>query len=480
MQNKKTFKILLFSLLIYMLLSWFIAAGTYGDSGFVLDGFNQFGLFDFLLAPINLFNYFVVTLTQGINGYVNQLGYGNIIIAFLTIGIFYGVLNETEAYSKLVYDAKNKFSSHRQIFLLLVATIFFLISSFTGLNLLLFMFLPFLVTVLIKLKYRRVTAFTATIGAMLLGQIGSLFNPTINGLNRVIFSVNLDSNLLTRIVLFLILLIILLATLILSKNTDIDEKEELLLFEERKGTKSYIPIIISTILIALIIGVCMYNWYYMFKVTNVTEAYNTVINTKIAGYNFTKNIFGMMEPFGYWSGFTMSALLLLESLVLMFIYNINMDRMLNGIKRGIKDMAPTIALSIVSLVIIVVSLKNNGSFIYSIINRVITAFKGNVILGLLPSTFIHSFVVNDYFAVLSSLSVPITNIFGADNVDLSLLVAQVGHGLASLVTPFNVFLIAGLSYLKVSYVEWLKYIWKTLLIILGVSLIILFIASSFA
>ena len=83
MENKKTFKVILITLLVYMLLSWVITAGAFGDEGFVSSGFNQFGIFDFFLAPINLFNYFVSSMTMNIDGYVNSFGYGNIVLAFI-------------------------------------------------------------------------------------------------------------------------------------------------------------------------------------------------------------------------------------------------------------------------------------------------------------------------------------------------------------------------------------------------------------
>ena len=61
---------------------------------------------------------------------------------------------------------------------------------------------------------------------------------------------------------------------------------------------------------------------------------------------------------------------------------------------------------------------------------------------------------------------------------MTLLLTQLGHGFASLVTPFNVYLIAGLTYLNVSYTGWLKHIWKFLLIVIILVIIVLVILSS--
>lgn len=481
MENKKTFNILLIFITIYMILSWFIVSGNFSNGEFVSNGFNQFGLFDFLLAPLQLFNYFVVTMTKNIDGYVNQVGYGNIIIAFISIGILYGVLNKTGAYYKLVMDFKKKLKPKKDLFLLMIAAIYCIISALSGLNLLLFMFIPFLATILAKLKFNRITIFTSTIGAMIIGEIGSIYNPTINGLNRIMFQSQLNSNMPSRLILFLMLLIILLAFLYLNRNKEVKKEEEILLFDaNEKNNRSYIPIIITMIVTTVILFICMYNWYYMFNLTNVTQSYNNIMNADVSGYKFMHNIFGISESFGYWTGFSMSALLLLDSIILSFIYNLKLDKILDGAKKGINDMLPTIFYSVISLTIIIISLNNGNSFIYSIINNIFKSTAEHQILGVLTSSLLHNFFINDYFALLSSIANPLINIYGYDGMNLSLLITQVAHGLISLITPFNVFLISGLTYLKIPYTKWIKYIWKILIIIFGVSLIVLFITTKFA
>ena len=87
MENKKTLKVILITLTVYMLLSWFIVSGYFSDGKFTSTGFNQFGLLDFFLAPFSLFNYYVVSMTKRIDSYVNQVAYGNMILAFISIGI---------------------------------------------------------------------------------------------------------------------------------------------------------------------------------------------------------------------------------------------------------------------------------------------------------------------------------------------------------------------------------------------------------
>lgn len=484
MKNKNLFKVLLISIASYMLLSWIIVSGNFSESTYTSTGIKQIGLLDILLAPINLFNYFTVTVTKNINGYVNQIGYCNIIIAFICIAITYGVLNKIDAYTYLIDNIKNKVKKKKEIFLILVAVFYCTFSALTGLNLILFMYFPAISTILGRLKYNKFTIFLSTIGAMLVGQIGSIFNPNINGLNRVLFNIKITDGLMPRIILFVMLLITLLAFIYLKEDKEVKKEEKYLLFDydkkiNKKDNNNYYPIIISISFLTIIFIICMYNWYYMFNSTTITQAYNNINSYGIHGYKFMNNLFGISEAFGYWTGFTMSAFLILECLILSFLYRLKLDDIVDGVKKGINDMVPTIFYSIVSLTIIVLSLYNSDSFIYTIINFIFNTFKSNHIFSILTTGILHNFFVNDYFALLSSLSNPITYIFGIEKINLTLICTQISHGIVSLITPFNVYLIAGLAYLNLSYKDWMKNIWKILLIIFIICIIVLFIVKSF-
>ncbi len=477
MKEKKNIITIFICICIYMLLSWIIKAGTFSTGELVVSGFNQVGLLDLFLAPFEVFNSFVVTRFKFVDETIIEFGYGNIILAFISIGILYGVLNRTRAYHKLVMTTANKLKNN-EYFIYVLATSIFIISALTGLELIIFMFIPFLTAVMLKQRYTKVTIFTSTIGAMLMGRLASLYNPVINGLNKVIFSVEINDNIGSRLAYFILLLIILIGTLYLNKNKKTKtESEEILFLEDKKSTKkSFMPIIIVHTIVTIILFICMYNWYYIFNVTSIGNAKNSLMDVTIANYPIMKNIFGMSENFGYWTGFTMSALLLIESVILAIIYKVNYSKFIKGVKKGIETMLPTILVGSLSLVIIVISLNNSDSFLYTIIDKIFNA-SDNVILGVLPSSILHNFFINDYFALTSILANPILSVYGKDNISLALLITQMGHGISSLLSPFNIYLMAGLTYVGLSYKEWIKSIWKTLLIIVGVSIVILFVTT---
>ncbi len=463
MENKKTLKVLLISLCIYILLSWVIVSGSYATGAFSSDGYNPVGVLDIILAPIMLFNQFATTIVPKIDNTYMYFGYGNIILAFITIGMLYGVLNKTGAYHRLIDNMSKKMENSDKFVLIVVTLIYFFISATLRIPLVLFLFLPFVAALLMKLKYNRVTTFTATIGAMLMGQLGSLFSPAISVDGEIYLSLGLN-NILPRLVLFVLLLVVLLATLLLKKDNKSDN-EEIPLLEDDEEEKSYVPIVISSIVVTLILIVGMFNYKYMFNYDGLTDAYDKVMNTTIAGYPFMKTIMGMIEPFGFFTGFTMSALLIIQILVLKFIYSIDFNKTLDGIKKGIVAMLPVVGLSMISLSLIVLSFNNPSNFVLTIVNKILDLFPDIQTIGVLLSSFIHSLFFVDFDNLVGNLLAPFADVYGSTSSPLSLFMMQVGYGISALITPFSVYLIAGLAYLKVPYTKWFKYILIPLVII---------------
>ena len=59
------------------------------------------------------------------------------------------------------------------------------------------------------------------------------------------------------------------------------------------------------------------------------------------------------------------------------------------------------------------------------------------------------------------------------------MMIQVLHGIVMMIIPTSILLVAGLSYMKISYKEWFKYIWKYLLEVLVIGIIIFIIVAMF-
>lgn len=93
----------------------------------------------------------------------------------LVVAGLYGVLNKTGAYKKLLDNIVTKLKPSGKSFVIASIIIFALLVSVTGLTLPLFIFVPFVVSIILLLGYDKLVAVTSTIGAMMIGFIGGLF-----------------------------------------------------------------------------------------------------------------------------------------------------------------------------------------------------------------------------------------------------------------------------------------------------------------
>ena len=72
---------------------------------------------------------------------------------------------------------------------------------------------------------------------------------------------------------------------------------------------------------------------------------------------------------------------------------------------------------------------------------------------------IGSFFYNDLYYLLAALTSFVSG-FDAASLSVAGLLIQSVYGVAMLIFPTSVILVAGLSLFDVSYKEWMKYIWK--------------------
>ena len=79
------------------------------------------------------------------------------------------------------------------------------------------------------------------------------------------------------------------------------------------------------------------------------------------------------------------------------------------------------------------------------------------------SALFSGFFFNDLYYLLADLSGFVTG-FDAASLSIAGLLIQSVYGVAMMIFPTSVVLIAGLSYFDVSYGKWMKYIWRFVLI----------------
>ena len=455
MEKKKNYnllKIICIPVLLYLVLTWIIPAGSFSSGEFVKGDITPLGLYGLFVSPVYSFAVFA-----------------QYIILILCIGGFYGVLNKTCVYQKIVdFFAK----ANKTKFLVACVCICALVTSVFGETMLVFILLPFFVSVLLKLGYDKVSSLAATVGASLIGTIAS-----ISG-NMAIYKnyFNLEPKIFVifNIIMFIVF-VFLLCMLIISKSVSEKNKAEALkdipLYESVKNNKkSCVPLIIILVITLLLVILGSFNWQYSFGVQFFNDLHEKITGIELFGVSIFSKIFGNFSEIGYFSNYDLGAILLISSILVAWVYSVKLDDFIDGFRTGVKEMLiPGVYIVFACIVFsqVVTSSSNISLTISNFILKLSNDF--NVLTGSLTA-ILGSVFYNDYLYFMNGIY-SIVSIYNTNMMPFILFVFQSMFGIMMLVLPVSMILIGGLKYLNVSYKEWICYIWKYLIQVFLISLI---------
>lgn len=471
-------KVLAITFLIFAVLTWIIPAGSYNGTTFVESETAPIGLYGIFINPAYSFGIFV-----------------QYVVLFLVIGGFYGILNETGVYSKMLEGIANKFEKRKKLFLVITIILFALLSSLVGSQVAVFVFVPFAIALLMMLGYDKITSLAATVGAILVGIIGSTYGTSVTF--KSFFGMDANNGIVYRLIFFA-LITTLYTLFILSKNkcSKIEEKVEekpkrgrkkkeevaklekqeevkkidIPLYEKKEESKNVIPLIIIFSLLTIVILAGMFNWYYTFGIEFFGNIYDSIMNFKISEIPVFAKIFGSLPEIGSFGNYDLVAVLLIASVVIGWVYGNKIDTFIDAFIKGAKEMLLPSLYVMFASVIFAVMVNTNGNISYTITNFLIGIVdKFNIIIVSLVG-LIGSFFYNDFPYLVNS-------VYGAvSNYDVVLypamtMILNATYGIAMLILPVSITLIAGLKYMDISYKDWVKYIWKFLVAVLAILII---------
>lgn len=460
MKKNKFFKILVIIMAVIALLTWLIPAGNYSGE-FIDSGFQRLGFVDFC-------QYLLLPFFQSM--------FIEVLIFLLAVGAFYGVLSKTGAYKNALEKIAKKSKKKGTLFLVITAALIAILSSVGGYGLLLFIFIPALISIILLMGYDKVTAFLITFGAMLIGVIGATFGG--NYIDQTLSTLNLTytSQIYLKLGLFVVSFVIYIIFTIKNANKKSKVKEEkyedkYLGNESSKKKATALYIIFGLIFILFILG-CT-NWYKTFGIEAFNNFHNWLLNISIKDFAIFSNILGSTSlALGNWSYFQMSIVLVLASLLIAKIYNVKaFENMVDGIKVIVKP-ALLVLFSYGVLILIV----NSGIFT-TLMSYLLNPLKKFNVIAIFVSTLIN--IVGSFLHVemmyIGNFYLPyLAGSFVEANVPAILnVMTQSIYGLTMFVAPTSLFLLLGLSYLEIPYTEWLKKIWKLVVILLLITLITL-------
>ena len=462
---KKTglFKIIMFTLLGILLVTWFVPASYFTDGNLSSLGMNRVGFFDFfqLLFGTFGFAYFI-----------------QIFILLVSIGALYGVLVKTGKYGALIEKIASKFKGKEQVFLIAAAFLIAALTSVFDYGLLLFIFIPAIISIILAMGYDKITACITTFGAILIGTIGTTLGYNIVGVINEQINGTLTTALPYKIGMFVLCFAALVVYLLKVKKTNKVDKEDAKTIDMFAGEKisnkySVAPIIvIFSILFVLLIMGCT-AWNSTFGINVFTDFNTKVSEVSIKGFAIFGNLLGTVNAFGNWYYAEMTIMCLLAALLLGRFYRMKHRDMFSYMAQGAKNMlAP--ALMIV-LVYAVIYFAGNTMFYPTIADFILKAtskfniFFSTIVMILGSALHVDMLYVASY--VIPQLAAQDVN-----TTVLAVLIQGI-YGVTMFVAPTSVILVLGLSYLNIPYKEWIKKTWKLALVVFAIVMVALILAA---
>lgn len=458
---------MLIILVAVMFMSWFIPAGYY-DSGYVNNGFIRLGFFDF-------WQYAVLPFFQSV--------FVEVLIFVLAVGAFYGVLVKTGAYKKLTENLAKSFKKEGILALALIAFIFAALSSFGGYGLLLFVFIPAIITIVLLMGYDKFTALLVTFGAMLIGTIGTTFGANSISSTISALSTTYTANIWFKLALFVLSFAAFLFFTIRHANKsksavskkEAKEVKDVFAGEEVATQKGSLGILIISWLVFILIILGCTKWNEVFKIDLFSNIHTAITNFAIGDYKIFSYILGSSAyELGTWSYFQISIMLVMASLLLGKIYGQKFGEILKNMVSGLSKVLKE-ALLITFAYSILIIIVNSGVFLTLMSYLLEGTEKFNIFVsGLIMTVGSVLHVELPYF---SNFALPYMAHFYTSTIGVSMMnvMSQAIYGTVMLVAPTSVLLILGLTYLDIPYKNWLKFIWKLVVELFIIVIIVLIV-----
>jgi len=439
---------------------------------FILPGRQD--IVDYIGLGDVLVNYFSIVLQN----------FCYVVLFVLAVGGFYGVLNKTPAYKKLVDNIVSKVKPTGKKFVFVTILVFAVVASLTGMTLQLMIFVPFVATIILLLGYDKLVAISSTVVSIMVGYIGGVFVTFLNPNTYTITTYESFlgvKNKLGNTEPKLLLLFTGIALLIYFVNRHIKSVEEKkvkyelnedseLMIHEIKGDYKEIktwPLIVVMAFIFVILTLGMIPWESLFEIKIFADFHLWLTGLSIKGFAIIPNIISESMPaFGAWNGngnpmeiYVYTSMLLLFATTLITLFNkIKFNEAINSFVEGMKKTLPAAVLITIAYTVLV-CVYNNGFFEGIIADYGKFNFGLSSLLAFL-GTILH---VDTTWIILGAYT-PIINLITDDAIYSSVAVLLQGiYGITSLIGPTSLILIFALSYMDIPYTTYLKYIWRFIL-----------------
>lgn len=203
-ESNNTVKVILVTIMMFMLLSWILPAAYYSD-GFIDQGRTQMGLFDLFNYPVTAVSYF---------GYIS--------LFVLAVGGFYGILYKIPAYRSFLDKIVAVFKGKEMILLSVVMILIAVLTSICGLQIGLLVFFPMLASIILLMGYDKIVAALTLVGSIVVGLIGTTYAYSNVSILNESLGLAITDNILVKFVILVAGLVLLIFNVIMyARNTKI-------------------------------------------------------------------------------------------------------------------------------------------------------------------------------------------------------------------------------------------------------------------
>ena len=522
MRKHNIFKVVLITLLVFMLLTWILPAASYQGT-FNSEGRVQMGLFDLFSYPLVALQYF-----------------GYIAIFILLVGGFYGILYKIPAYRNWLDRIVDALKGNEKLFLIVMMVVLAVLTSTCGVQLALFIFFPLIGALILLLGYDKIVVALTLVGSTMVGMIGTTTAYSNVSLLANYLSVELGKNMGIKVSLLVIGLVGLILTTLLyikknsvvgsskvaakrtspvksnskkktstkktttrkttktntKKNTkkrsskgnnkalamskdvivatDVEDRELNYVPSPVEGKHTIWPLVLTFFLVVIVFILAFIPWNDAFGVEAFTKATEGVTGFKVFGFTlFGKLLGGSINAFGTWTINDLAFVLGFVVLFLALVYKVKFDEVIDGFMDGFKKaLAPAIMAVLVYTGLVIVTYHPFQLTIYKFILGWAKSF--NVFTTGLVSCFAALFNADPSYTFNAIVPYFTGVVTKAGVYGRAWIVFQSVYGIAMLFLPTSLILITVLSFLKINFGRWLKVIWKLVVgLLVSVILIVL-------
>ena len=479
-----TVKIVLIMLLGFVFLSWILPAAYY-SGGYVPQGRVQMGIFDLFSYPLSTLSYF-----------------SHIVLYVLVVGGFHGILYLLPAYRKLLDSVSKVLGKNKIVSLSIIMSVIAILTSFCGVQLGLIMFFPFIIAIILLMGYDKFVAALTVVGSTMIGIAGTTY--AYNNVSVIVgtLGIKIDAFILFKILILVFGLALLIFNTIMytngvskkakkkpsnkskaTKKAKTTKTEEKSLFAakmndympvETKKKANVWPIVVVLCVSAVILVLSFISWAGAFNNGSFEKATSAVSEFKVFDFPLFGKILGKsLASFGSWTVNEMIALMIIAAGLLMLIYKIKLEdgiqAFINGAKRALE---PAVLIFLIYTGLVIVTYHPFQLVVYKALFGITKGFNviTSLLAGALSSVFnsVPLYAFNQVVPYLSTL------VSGKGTYGIISVVYPAVYGLTMLVAPTSIMLMLTLSYLDISYIKWIKNIWK-LLVELLIMLLVVFI-----